>query len=78
MAGGIRRLTAISASVMRPTRIGETIVVDAYITGIERGVDVDDGAGVIGGLPERGKIGRIQHAAEPAWQRADHDAGKAR
>jgi hypothetical protein len=56
--------------------IGETVIVDACVAGVEGRMNVDDGASVVGGLPERREIGCIQHAADAAGERADHHAGK--
>ena len=58
--------------------IRKTVIVDAALTGIERGVDMDHRAGVVGGLPERIEVRRVKHAADAPRQGRDHGAAKAR
>ena len=56
--------------------VGQAVIVHAALARIERRMDVDHRAGVVGGLPERIEIRGIEHAADAARQGRDHRAAE--
>ena len=58
--------------------VGEAVIVDAALAGVEGRMNVDHRAGLVGGFPERVKVRRVEHAADTARQRRDHRAAEAR
>src|SRR5690606_36709207 len=53
-------------------RILHCLELDPVITGVEHRMDGDDGAEVVGGLPERIEVRIVEHAALALWLGADH------
>ena len=54
--------------------VGEVELVHPHVAGIVARMDMDDGAGLVGGGPEGMEVGVIEDAAHSARQRADHGA----